>query len=133
MNFKQSLKILWRNESHAVVSSFLLTYAVMAFTFSELPFVFTAATLYTMLFYWILGFRAEGKIARELPHISVVNVVAHVPFCLRPRSTHSWTLLLFLGVFYPYFMFLHIYWTNASSMLSGQPDCARIWLPPCHG
>jgi len=34
---------------------------VMAFTLSEIPFVFAAATLFSLLFYWILGFRAEAK------------------------------------------------------------------------
>ena len=34
---------------------------VMGFTLSEIPFVFAAATLFTMIFYWILGFRAEAE------------------------------------------------------------------------
>ena len=32
---------------------------VMGFTISEMPYIFAAATLYTLLFYWTLGFRAE--------------------------------------------------------------------------
>jgi len=30
------------------------------FTISELPYIFATATIFTMLFYWILGFRAEA-------------------------------------------------------------------------
>lgn len=33
---------------------------VLAFTFCEIPFVFLASTIFVMLFYWIMGFRAEA-------------------------------------------------------------------------
>jgi ABC-2 type transporter len=33
---------------------------VLGFTVSEFPYIFAAGTVFTMLFYWILGFRAEA-------------------------------------------------------------------------
>lgn len=46
---------------HKAAGMYMSRATVLGFTFAEMPFIFGAATLFTMIFYWVLGFRAEPE------------------------------------------------------------------------